>query len=123
MGVAGWDMWKFNLINLIRNKMKLILFSFFLKLIVDIKATRFENFKAQAYDIFATVVYDAVVFFFKLASETYKDCKLLSAALRRIVHVPSRTASMYEILSTLVGVTECPRKGAAVALNGNLEIF
>ena len=31
-----------------------------------------------------------------------------------VVHVPSRTA---------VGVTECPRKGAAVALNGNLEIF
>jgi hypothetical protein len=63
--------------------------------------------------------------FFLLASETYKDCKLSSAALRRIVlglHVPSRTA-VYEILSTPVGVTESPRKGAAVALNGYLGIF
>ena len=38
-----------------------------------------------------------------------------------VVHVPSRTA-VYEILSSPVSVTECPRKGAAVALNRNFEI-
>ena len=69
--------------------MKLISFSFFKSIILD-KATLFENFKdifatAEAYDRFATVVYDEVGWFFLLVSETYKGCKLSSAALRRIV--------------------------------------
>jgi len=51
----------------------------------------------------------------------------LSASLRRIAlgrarSFNSRTA-VYEVRSTPVGVTECLRKGASVALNGNMEIF
>jgi len=69
--------------------MKLICFPF-LSQLFWIKATLFENFKdifatAEAYDRFATVVYDEVGWFFLLVSETYKGCKLSSAALRRIV--------------------------------------
>jgi hypothetical protein len=52
---------------------------------------------------------------------------LLSASLRRIAlgrarSFNSRTA-VYEVRSTPVGVTECLKKGAAVALNGNIEIL
>ena len=72
--------------------MKLICFPFFKSIILD-KASLFENFKdiqpvfatAEAYDRFTTVVYDEVGWFFLLVSETYKGCKLSSAALRRIV--------------------------------------
>ena len=104
--------------------MKLICFPFFKLIILD-KATLFENFRAEAYNIFATVVYDAVGFFIYWH---LKRTRIASYRARRydgsywVVHVPSRTA-VYEILSTPVGVTECPRKGAAVALNGNLELF
>jgi hypothetical protein len=56
--------------------MKLICFPFFKLIILD-KATLFENFKdifasAEAYDRFATVVYDEVRWFFLLVYETYK---------------------------------------------------
>ena len=80
---------------------------------------------AEAYDIFGTVVCDAVGWFFYWC---LKRTRSTSYRARRydesywVVHVPSRTA-VYEILSTPDGVTECPRKGAAMALNGNLEIL
>jgi hypothetical protein len=69
--------------------MKLICFPFFKLIILD-KATLFENFKdifatAEAYDRFATVVYDEVGWFFLLVSETYKDYMLSSTALGRIL--------------------------------------
>jgi hypothetical protein len=69
--------------------MKLICFPSFKLIILD-KATLFETFKdifatAEAYDRFATVVYEEVGWFFLLVSETYKDYMLSSAALRWIV--------------------------------------
>jgi hypothetical protein len=66
--------------------MKLICFPFFKLIILD-KATLFEDIfsTAEAYDRFATVLYDEVGWFFLLVSETYKDYMLSSAALRRIV--------------------------------------
>jgi hypothetical protein len=109
--------------------MKLICFPLFKLIILD-KATLFENFKDifttdEAYDIFATVVCDAVGWFFywclkRTRSTCYRARRYDGSYW--VVYVPSRTA-VYEILSTPVGVTECPRKGAAMALNGNLEIF
>jgi hypothetical protein len=64
------NMWKFNLIqfNSKLNEIIIICFPFFNLIILD-KATLFENFKlifatAEAYDRFATVVYDEVGWFF-----------------------------------------------------------
>jgi len=71
--------------------MKLICFPFFKLIILDkalfwtSRTSKMYSLPAEAYDRFATVVYDEVGWFFLLVSETYKGCKLSSAALRRIV--------------------------------------